>query len=357
MRTSTLFAALAAVASTNALNILLGNDDGFGSAQLRALKDLLVKDGHKAIVVAPVDNESGQGGRAVYSTSRNLTTASEFGLIPAGAPSLGRDPNDPDVWYYNGTPAACTFVALDFVLPRYYDNITIDLYSGGPNFGGNLGPFLYTLSGTMGGTYAAIGRGLPGIAFSGGNGDQRSYTWINQTTKSGAADPAVIQAQLAQQIISKVINASKPGQPILPAGYGISVNTPYITSLTNTSCISPPFIQSRLTGGAFTDTAVYNETRGTFTYGNLDTPALNRCINGDCSLPGETDVVDSGCYSSVSVFTIDYDAPLGADQANIRGELQPLVAYQKGSGGWTKAQKRSEEVVRALERERPRRHE
>jgi 5'-nucleotidase len=34
------------------------------------------------------------------------------------------------------------------------------------NVGTNLGPFLYTLSGTMGGTYAAVGRGIPGIVSS-----------------------------------------------------------------------------------------------------------------------------------------------------------------------------------------------
>ena len=135
----------------------MGNDDGFGSAQLREFKCCFDEEGHTTVVVAPVDNESGQGGRAVYTTSRNLTTASEFDLIPAGAPSLGRDPNDPDIWFYNGTPAACTFNALDLGLPRYYNNMTIDLYTGGPNFGGNIGPFLYTLSGTMGGTYAAVG--------------------------------------------------------------------------------------------------------------------------------------------------------------------------------------------------------
>ena len=122
----------------------MGNDDGFGSAQLREMKRFLVAAGHKAVIVAPADNESGQGGRAVYTTSKTLQVTSEFGLVPAGAPSLARSPDDPDVWYYNGTPAACTFVALDYVIPRYYDNMTIDLYTGGPNFGGNLGPFLYS---------------------------------------------------------------------------------------------------------------------------------------------------------------------------------------------------------------------
>ena len=128
----------------------MSNDDGFGSAQLRELKRFLDEEGHTTVVVSPVDNESGQGGRAVYTSSQNLTTESEFGLIPAGSPSLARDPKDPDIWYYNGTPAACVFVALDFVVPRHYDNMTFDLFTGGPNYGGNLGPFLYTLSGTMG---------------------------------------------------------------------------------------------------------------------------------------------------------------------------------------------------------------
>lgn len=352
MHLSTAFT-LWAASSVSALNILLGNDDGFGSAQLRALNDLLKADGHKTVVVAPVDNESGQGGRAVYTTSPNLTTASEFGLVPAGAPSLGRDPKDPDVWYYNGTPAACTFVALDYVIPKYYNNMTIDLYSGGPNFGGNLGPFLYTLSGTMGGTYAAIGRNLPGIAFSGANSEQRSYTWINQTTKSGSPDPAVIQAKLAYTIISQLINSTKSGERLLPYGYGISVNTPFITSLTNDSCVNPPFVQTRLTGGAFTDTAVYNATKGTFTYGNLITTGLNRCINGDCALPGETDIVDNGCYSAVSVFTIDYDAPTGQDQTSIRTALEPVVPFQN-KDGWSKMKKRDAEK---WERDAPLRHE
>lgn len=153
MKFLTLSAAIAASAllgSTSALSILMGNDDGFASAQLREFYRILKADGHDVLIVAPVDNESGQAGRSSYTSSRNLTVASEYGIIPAGAPSLGRDPTDPDIWYYNGTPAACTFVALDFVLPNYYNNKSIDLYVGGPNFGTNQGSFLYTLAGTLG---------------------------------------------------------------------------------------------------------------------------------------------------------------------------------------------------------------
>ena len=76
------------------------------------------------------------------------------------------------------------------------------------------------------------------------------------------------------------------------------------------------------------DTTVLNETIGMFDYG-IATAAQSRganvCTNGDCSLPGETVVVDSGCYSSISVFTVDYDAPNCTGSANVRPLLQPLV--------------------------------
>lgn len=83
-----------------------------------------------------------------------------------------------------------------------------------------------------------------------------------------------------------------------------------------------------MTGGVDIDTAVLNETTGLFDYGiatAAQSRGANACINGDCSLLGETVVVDSGCYSSISVFTLDYDAPNCAGSANVRPLLQPLV--------------------------------
>jgi 5'-nucleotidase len=43
---STAVAALLAASSTNALKIIMGNDDGFGSGNLRELYKLLVAAGH-----------------------------------------------------------------------------------------------------------------------------------------------------------------------------------------------------------------------------------------------------------------------------------------------------------------------
>lgn len=73
----------------------------------------------------------------------------------------------------------------------------------------------------MGGTYAAIGRNIPGIAFSGANSEQRSYTWINATTASGQPDPATIHAQLAFKVVQQLIDGTPSGQRLLPVGYGI----------------------------------------------------------------------------------------------------------------------------------------
>ena len=315
--------------SSIALNIIVNNDDGFGSANIRELYRLLNAAGHNAWIVAPVSNQSGKGGTAVYTTEANLTAPSEYGLIPKGAPSFGTDPNDSHIWYYNGTPATCTFFALDYVVPNYWNGIKPDLLLSGPNFGTNLGPFLYTLSGTIGATYAAVERSLPAIAFSGGNGGQRSYKEINQTTPSGHPDPATIDAQLSVSLVDQLAEQGNKSQ-LLPFGYGLSVNYPEITSLKNADCVDPPFIQTRMTGGAEVDTAVYDPATGLFSYGSIFPAGVNACINGDCSLPGETTVVNSGCFSSVSVFTVDYDAP-NPGSGQVRKLFVPLVKYQNAT--------------------------
>ncbi|RDW68384.1 SurE-like protein [Coleophoma crateriformis] len=304
-----LMTATAALASAaNSLNILITNDDGFGVSNIREFYKVVKAFGHNAYIVASTSNESGTGGAVIFTTAKNLTADSEFGIVKAGAPSVGTDPNDSHIWYYNGTPSACVQVALDYILPDFANFTTPDLVLSGPNFGWNLGPFLYTLSGTIGATYTAVERGIPAIAYSGGYAVQTPYF---------------------QQLI---LNAAATGSKLMPVGYGISVNLPYITSFTNSSCVNPPFIQTRMTGGADVDGAAYNATSGLFTFKNIVDAGLNTCINGDCSLPGETNILNAGCQSSVSVFAVDYDAPTsvcgqGSATSGLRALLQPLVQY------------------------------
>jgi len=161
---------------------------------------------------------------------------------------------------------------------------------------------------------------------------QTPYYDVNTTTKAGLKDPATIMAQLSANLAQQLINsiAAQGGGPLLPLGYGINLNIPYITSFTNDSCVNPPFIQTRMTGGADVDYAAFNETTGLFSYQNLVEPGTNQCINGDCSLPGETDILNVGCQSAVSVFTVDYDAPIGGackSGPDVRSSLAPLVQY------------------------------
>ena len=61
---------------------------------------------------------------------------------------MGTDPNVSYIRYFNSTPSSCVQVALDYVLPRYTNLTAFDLALSGPNYGRNLGSFLYTLAGT-----------------------------------------------------------------------------------------------------------------------------------------------------------------------------------------------------------------
>lgn len=102
----------------------------------------------------------------------------------------------------------------------------------GPNYGLNLGAFLYTLARTLGATYTAVERGIPAIGISGGYSMQTPYYWTNTTTNVGLKDPATIMAQLSANLSQNLITNSlaKGAGRILPWGYGINVNIPVITS-------------------------------------------------------------------------------------------------------------------------------
>jgi 5'-nucleotidase len=52
--------ALGLASSSDALKILMGNDDGFGSGNLRELYKLLVDAGHEGKMSHPLNCQSGQ---------------------------------------------------------------------------------------------------------------------------------------------------------------------------------------------------------------------------------------------------------------------------------------------------------
>ncbi|KAK3312971.1 5'/3'-nucleotidase sure [Apodospora peruviana] len=306
MRSVLLAAGAALLGVAQSLNVLMTNDDGFGTANIRELYKQMSALGHNCYIVASVTDQSDVGGRVEFTTSPKLLVDGEWGIVKAGAPSLGTDPNDSHIWYYNGTPATQVLVALDYVLPTFANFDIPDLVISGPNFGWELGPFLYTISGTVGATYAAIERGIPAIAFASGNDVPIPYYWVNATTTVGLQDPATITARLAASFIQSMIDKAA-GSRVLPKGYGITINLPHITSYTSDECTNPPFVLSRMAGNMSTDKAMYDSSTGLFNYESGGVPAMRQCRNGNCSLPGEVDVLTSGCKSSVTVFTLDYD--------------------------------------------------
>ncbi|KAJ6263894.1 Exopolyphosphatase [Drechslerella dactyloides] len=318
----------------SSLNIIINNDDGWATANIREFYKALKVDGHNAFIVAPVEQQSGQGGRTVFSAEAHLSRPGQWNTVPAGALSFGTDPMDSHIWYYNGTPAAVTFFALDYLVRHkgIFGGAEPDLIVTGPNEGSNAGPFLFTLSGTIGAAYAAVGRGIPAVAFSATNILDRKYTTVNSTDD----DPAAIVGKLAARVVKQLADKSKNGSKnrrILPYAYGININFPYIgvSSLgSEPACLDPTFVHSRLTGGATTNIAVYDEETGLFSYiNNFTSPGVNTCINGDCLLPGETDVIKE-CKTSISVFTVDYDAPTCGGAAKVRELLDGLVENPSG---------------------------
>lgn len=219
-------------------------------------------------------------------------------------------------------------VALDYIFPSFTNISTPDLVLSGPNYGDNLGDFAYTGSGTIGATYFSIGRGIPGIAFSANYLTTTPYYEVNTTTKAGLKDPATITGELAASLVQSLIVNANWGR-VLPLGYGLNVNMPYITSFDNDACVDPPFIHTRLTGDAWSYGVKLNAATGLFTAGlkvGNDAKGINICKNGDSGLVGETALIAEGCYSSVSVFTVDYDAPsYGAGAVNQTALLGSLV--------------------------------
>ncbi len=77
------------------------------------------------------------------------------------------------------------------------------------------------------------------------------------------------------------------------------------------------------------DSAAYSTSAGLFSFANVVVPdGSNQCINGDCSLPGKTAILNTGCQSSISTFAVDYGAPLQYHSApDVRSLPLPLVQY------------------------------
>lgn len=330
MKFSLAAVALAATAPVaNALNILLTNDDGFTSSNIRATYKALKTAGHNVYLIASTTNNSGQGGRFSFATTSTLQSNTEFGDFHAGAPVIGHEADDDHIWYFNGTPAACVGAGLDYVLPRFFSDVKVDLVVAGPNEGPNAGPSLYHLSGTVGATNYAIDRGYPAIAFS---GQYNNHSYYKDDWLPAQNDPvhySNIYANKVVELVSALVKSAGANPKLLPTGVGLNVNLPYVGNMAQKTygmtCNDPAYVWTRMSTEAGSYTVGFNESTGAFAWTELkpaSAPGVNYNYNGDFTLPGETPIsLPKTCKVAVSAFTVDYDAPI--DVAN---KVHDLVA-------------------------------
>lgn len=135
-------------------------------------------------------------------------------------------------------------------------------------------------------------------------------------------NPATWAAQVSLKVVNAFIDSVPKGGPILPLGYGVNVNIPPLAG--NYSRLE--YVQTRMTGNAHVNEAVLDPEEGTFTWANIQPYAagVNTCVNGDCSMEGETYIVENGGVA-ISLYTIDYTAPSTRASDSIMKRIESLA--------------------------------
>ena len=130
------------------LNIVVVNDDGWGTAGIRLLAKEMTKLGH-VTVIAPDGARSGYGACISVANPMYLRRIEEHDL------------NGAEVYVTNGTPADCIKIAREHLLAGK----TIDLVVSGINHGSNAA-INAMYSGTIGACLVAAEKGIPAIGWS-----------------------------------------------------------------------------------------------------------------------------------------------------------------------------------------------
>jgi len=141
------------------LRVLVSNDDGVKAPGIDAIvRALSARKDVKVTVVAPLENQSGTGGKttpgAVTALAvKRTTTKSGFKAVAV-----------------TGFPAD----SIRYALAKVVKPAQVDLVVSGINDGANVGPFV-DLSGTVGAARAAAQRGIPALATSQGLSDPKDF--------------------------------------------------------------------------------------------------------------------------------------------------------------------------------------
>ncbi|EIW56696.1 sure-like protein [Trametes versicolor FP-101664 SS1] len=286
-----------------ATKIIISNDDGWATAQIRQQFDALTSAGHNVILSSPALNQSGKS--SLSKTPTALTEPCEFDTCPTGSPAMGFNSSNTRLNYVNGYPVDAARYGIQTLAPKFFNGGAPDFVVSGPNVGSNLG-LVALLSGTVGAACEAARTGIPAGAFSGVSGSEVSYTTLSSTPDATSSVAARIYSDLTTTFVKTLASAAAANSgPYLPPGVIVNVN--YASVDNCASAASYQWVFSRLVWNIF-------ETD------------VETC--GSDHLPTESTVVGKGCYASVSVIDaqskLDVNATL---QAQVRDKLQglPLV--------------------------------
>jgi broad specificity polyphosphatase/5'/3'-nucleotidase SurE len=215
--------AVSAPASANGLNILLTNDDGYGSYGITAMQAALEGAGHTVYISAPATEQSGKSGSA----------NTDFGAIIDFTEEVAGEE-----WSVEGTPADSVSAGLFGLTPDVLpEGEVIDLVVSGVNDGENISRFV-NISGTVGAAMFALRRGYSVLAVSAGQdipgrrqlGDcfdpseppctPQEIGAIFQAINDNAEEAADNAAALTVAVIDEL------GEEGIPDGLGLNINVP-----------------------------------------------------------------------------------------------------------------------------------
>lgn len=130
------------------MNIVVVNDDGWGTAGIRLLAKEMTRLG-RVTVIAPDGPRSGFGAAISAVNPMYIRKIEDHDL------------NGAEVYVTNGTPADCIKIAREFLFP----DTPIDLVVSGINHGSNAA-INAMYSGTMGACLVAAEKGIPAVGWS-----------------------------------------------------------------------------------------------------------------------------------------------------------------------------------------------
>ncbi len=199
-----------------ALNILVGNDDSCNAEGINFLMDALEAAGHTVTMYAPAGEQSGKSSSISTNIFKNYEVSNVGFEGPTGAdnrfcvriPTESPEEGSEVEFTASASPRDSVLVGLELM-----QLTPPDLVITGINRGQNIGT-LAIGSGTVGGTIAALQKGIPAIAVSRHRFASPQAFSIDQT-----ADFIV---SLVAQLEAKQVD----GQPLLPPLTALNVNSP-----------------------------------------------------------------------------------------------------------------------------------